>query len=105
MRARVFGAHQATGQVLLFLDSHCEVNKDWLRPLLEPIYLNHKLITVPMIDIINHNTFEYSSSPLVKGGFNWGLHFKWDSISKNALTTKEDFIKPIPLVYFVLIFP
>jgi len=61
------------------LDSHIEVNQDWIEPLLQ------------IIDIINADTFEYTSSPLVRGGFIWGLHFRWDVIPKSMLQTDEDY--------------
>ena len=71
------------------------MNVGWLEPLLSRIQKDRTRVTVPVIDIINSDTFEYSSSPLVRGGFNWGLHFKWENVPKNLLNTDEDFVKPI----------
>ncbi|XP_053213335.1 polypeptide N-acetylgalactosaminyltransferase 35A-like [Panonychus citri] len=96
IKARIYGSKYATGEVLVFLDSHVEVNVDWLRPLLQRIHDDKKIVAVPIIDIISHNTFEYSASPLVRGGFNWGLHFKWDSIPRHLLRNSEDYVKPVP---------
>ncbi|XP_030846376.1 polypeptide N-acetylgalactosaminyltransferase 11 [Strongylocentrotus purpuratus] len=95
IRARTIGARYATGDVLMFLDSHCEVNEQWLEPLLERIKADSHTVVCPIIDIINHDTFAYTASPLVKGGFNWGMHFKWDTIRSRQLVGKEDYVKPI----------
>lgn len=81
--------------MLVFLDSHIEVNCDWLQPLLARIAESRSTVAVPIIDIINSDTFEYSASPLVRGGFNWGLHFKWENLPTGTLAVEEDFVKPI----------
>lgn len=94
IRSRVYGARKATGDVLVFLDSHIEVNKQWIEPLLNLIKHNRTAVAVPIIDIINADTFVYSSSPLVRGGFNWGLHYRWDNIPKDLLLKEEDFAGP-----------
>lgn len=95
IRSRVAGSRKANGDVLVFLDSHIEVNVGWLEPLLLRIKENRTRVAIPIIDIINADTFAYTASPLVRGGFNWGLHFKWESLPKGTLSTAEDFIQPI----------
>lgn len=95
IRGRMIGASHATGKVLVFLDSHCEVNEVWLQPLLVPIQESHKTVVCPVIDIISADTLTYSSSPVVRGGFNWGLHFKWDLVPSSELEGPEGAAAPI----------
>lgn len=48
IRSRIQGADVAQAGVLTFLDSHCEVNKDWLLPLLQRI----KEVSAPLGDVL-----------------------------------------------------
>ncbi|XP_076827375.1 polypeptide N-acetylgalactosaminyltransferase 11 isoform X2 [Brachyhypopomus gauderio] len=93
IRGRMIGASHATGEVLVFLDSHCEVNEAWLQPLLTPIKENRHTVVCPVIDIISADTLVYSPSPIVRGGFNWGLHFKWDPVPLPELNNPSGAIR------------
>lgn len=95
IRGRMIGASHATGEVLVFLDSHCEVNQAWLQPLLAPIQRDRHTVVCPVIDIISADTLSYSPSPIVRGGFNWGLHFKWDPVPPSELSGPEGTSGPI----------
>ncbi|XP_030624152.1 polypeptide N-acetylgalactosaminyltransferase 11 [Chanos chanos] len=95
IRGRMIGASHATGEVLVFLDSHCEVNEEWLQPLLTPIKKNRRTVVCPVIDIISADTLVYSPSPIVRGGFNWGLHFKWDPVPMSELNSPDGAVAPI----------
>lgn len=94
IRSRVFGARQSKGDVLLFLDSHIEANVGYIEPLLSRIKDDRTVLAIPVIDIINPDTFVYTPSPLVRGGFNWGLHFKWDNLPEGTLVKDADFLGP-----------
>lgn len=89
IRGRMIGANHATGPVLVFLDSHCEVNVAWLEPLLSLIRSDRRTVVCPVIDIISADTLRYSPSPIVRGGFNWGLHFRWDPVPAGELRGRE----------------
>uniref|UniRef100_G3NQ11 Polypeptide N-acetylgalactosaminyltransferase n=1 Tax=Gasterosteus aculeatus TaxID=69293 RepID=G3NQ11_GASAC len=95
IRGRMIGASHAAGEVLVFLDSHCEVNQAWLQPLLAPIQKDRRTVVCPVIDIISADTLSYSPSPIVRGGFNWGLHFKWDPVPPAELNKPEGATGPI----------
>ncbi|XP_046388177.1 N-acetylgalactosaminyltransferase 7 [Ischnura elegans] len=93
IRTRAKGAKEARGEVILFLDAHCEVNKNWLPPLLAPIYKNRTVMTVPVIDGIDHNTFEYrpvyQDEHHYRGIFEWGMLYKENELPPQEAATRE----------------
>ncbi|EGD81824.1 hypothetical protein PTSG_02538 [Salpingoeca rosetta] len=98
IRAKVFGAEQAKGKVVTFLDSHCECNVGWLEPLLERIYLDRTTVVTPVIDNIDKKTFAYTGSPTVitRGIFTWSLTFSWLDLPWFEQKKRKDPIAPLP---------
>uniref|UniRef100_A0A8C5XXI1 Polypeptide N-acetylgalactosaminyltransferase like 5 n=1 Tax=Microcebus murinus TaxID=30608 RepID=A0A8C5XXI1_MICMU len=95
IRARLIGASRASGDVLVFLDSHCEVNRGWLEPLLAAIAKDPKMVVCPLIDVIDETTLEYTPSPVVRGAFDWNLQFKWDNVFSYEMDGPDGPTKPI----------
>jgi len=95
IRARILGARNATGDALVFLDSHVECNIEWLQPLMQQIKDSQTNVATPIIDSIDPDTFTYKPSPLVRGGMNMGLIFKWAGLPDNYLDKPEKFSEPI----------
>lgn len=96
IKARVLGAENANGEVLTFLDAHCECTIGWLESLLDRIADNPTRVVCPVIDIISDETFAYVKSfELHWGALNWQLHFRWYTLSGSELMKrKKDIIQP-----------
>lgn len=73
------GANNASGEVLTFLDAHCECTIGYLEPLLSRVKEDRKNVVCPVIDIISDQNFGYLKSfELHWGAFNWQLHFRYE---------------------------
>ena len=78
IRARLAGVDEADGDVLIFLDSHCECMTGWLEPLLHRISQDRRRIVAPAIDAVSWFDFSYHMTQSRKvGGFNWNLDYRW----------------------------
>ena len=87
MKARVQGAKNASGEILVFFDAHVEVTTGWLEPLIEIIALNRTTVAVPVIDYINKDTFQYEKTEDYnqRSGFDLGLYHAWIGSHPNTM--------------------
>lgn len=83
--------------VVTFLDAHCEVNIGWLEPLLERIYHDKSTVVCPEIDVISDENFEYQHGPsgIMRGIFNWDLHFRWRAVSQEEQKRRKSQTDPV----------
>ena len=73
MVARTQGALVATGETLTFLDSHIEVTRGWLEPLMARIAEDKRHVVMPQIDGIDADTFAYRIGGIDILAFSWTL--------------------------------
>ena len=68
VRSRIYGALNAAGPILTFLDSHIECNVDWIEPLLYQLTQKPRGIVSPIIDPIKAEDLMYKvASSNIKG--------------------------------------
>uniref|UniRef100_A0A0N5AKT4 Polypeptide N-acetylgalactosaminyltransferase n=1 Tax=Syphacia muris TaxID=451379 RepID=A0A0N5AKT4_9BILA len=91
IRAKLEGAKAASGEVIVFLDSHCEANAGWLEPLLHRIKQKRTAVVCPTIDSISDTTLEYlGGSANGIGTFWWSLHYKMDPIPEREKKRRKN---------------
>lgn len=109
------GAKICNGQIITFLDAHCECARGWLEPLLAEIKddrwvyfyfitcqqngifalfyydcLYRTKVVCPIIDVISDETFQYiAASDLTWGGFNWRLNFRWYKVPQREINRRN----------------
>uniref|UniRef100_A0A2C9JJC3 Polypeptide N-acetylgalactosaminyltransferase n=1 Tax=Biomphalaria glabrata TaxID=6526 RepID=A0A2C9JJC3_BIOGL len=90
--ARTRGAEHSTGDVIVFLDAHCECNKNWLPPLLARIRYDRTILAVPIVDGINWDNMAYY--PVYdhhhhRGIFEWGFLYKEGLVPQKVLDQRK----------------
>ncbi|XP_038596842.1 polypeptide N-acetylgalactosaminyltransferase 15 isoform X1 [Tachyglossus aculeatus] len=96
IRGRMLGAARAAGDVLVFMDSHCECHRGWLEPLLSRIASNRNRVVTPVLDVIDWKTFQYfHSEDLQQGVFDWKLDFHWALLPEQERKVRQSPISPI----------
>ncbi|XP_071380956.1 polypeptide N-acetylgalactosaminyltransferase 6 [Centroberyx affinis] len=98
--ARLLGASIAQGEVLTFLDAHCECFHGWLEPLLARIVEEPTAVVSPEITTIDLNTFQFnkpvaSAHAFNRGNFDWSLTFGWEAIPEEARKKRKDETYPV----------
>ncbi|XP_074538251.1 polypeptide N-acetylgalactosaminyltransferase 6 [Halichoeres trimaculatus] len=98
--ARMLGASVAQGEVLTFLDAHCECFHGWLEPLLARIVEEPTAVVSPEIVTIDLNNFHFSkplpnSRAYNRGNFDWSLTFGWEPIPESAKKLRKDETYPV----------
>nr|XP_055044391.1 polypeptide N-acetylgalactosaminyltransferase 6-like [Misgurnus anguillicaudatus] len=98
--ARLLGAREAGGEVLVFLDSHCECFYGWLEPLLARLVQEPTTVVSPNIAVINNNNLQFmkpapSGRTHSRGNFNWVLSFGWETIPENERVKLKDETYPV----------
>ncbi|KYB25760.1 putative polypeptide N-acetylgalactosaminyltransferase 9 isoform X1 [Tribolium castaneum] len=98
IRARLLGAAHAEGEVLTYLDSHCECTTGWLEPLLDRIARDPTTVVCPVIDVIDDTTLEYhfhDSGGVNVGGFDWNLQFNWHAVPEHEKKRHKNPAEPV----------
>uniref|UniRef100_A0AAR5Q0S1 Polypeptide N-acetylgalactosaminyltransferase n=1 Tax=Dendroctonus ponderosae TaxID=77166 RepID=A0AAR5Q0S1_DENPD len=98
IRARLLGYEHASGEVLTYLDSHCECTTGWLEPLLDRIARNSTTVVCPVIDVIDDTSLAYiyhDSAGVNVGGFDWNLQFNWHAVPQHEKKRHSNTAEPV----------
>lgn len=84
IKAKLLGAEKSVGEIIVFLDSHCEPVDGWLEPLAHYLKYDRTAAAIPIIDAIDDKTLQYMGGPgdveIDVGSFTWTGMFIWDKL-------------------------
>lgn len=95
--ARLRGARRAKSEVLVFLDSHIEVNVGWLPPLIERVSDDPTVVASPVVAVIDKNSLNVqgvSNYDLPYGMFAWDMNFRWSYVQREPAPWQAPSPKP-----------
>ncbi|XP_010895987.2 polypeptide N-acetylgalactosaminyltransferase 6-like isoform X2 [Esox lucius] len=96
--ARLLGAQAAQGEILTFLDAHCECLDGWLQPLLARIVEEPTAVVSPEIVVIDQNNLKFvkpTGRARNRGNFDWNLTFGWELIPEKYQKQRKNETYPV----------
>ena len=100
-KAKAFGAEHLRMEkvdVLVFLDAHVLVSKDWLIPLTTQLTKHTESIVYPVSDIIDGSTGDLIKSANAIGAFDWALNFRWEILPSEQVRPMMSFSRTVQSV-------
>lgn len=100
IRARSIGGKKAVGEILVYLDAHCEVEPNWLPPLITPIRNDRRACTVPLIDVIDGNKYTFTEQAggdhdgFARGAWDWSFMWKRIPLTKREKSRRKHLTEP-----------
>lgn len=98
MLSRMWGAVNAKGPVLVFIDCHMEVMPGFLEPLLDRIARNRNSSAIPTISGLDRETlkFHINNDPktFARHGFAWNMDHTWISVPEYERKRHKDLWEP-----------
>jgi len=93
IRAKTKGVEAAKAPVLVFMEAHCIVNRQWLQPLLQRLVVNPKTLAMPFLDYIPADNWQgYTKGATGYWRFEWNLNL----IQTNPGGVLKDTAEPYP---------
>uniref|UniRef100_A0A5K3F8F6 Glyco_trans_2-like domain-containing protein n=2 Tax=Mesocestoides corti TaxID=53468 RepID=A0A5K3F8F6_MESCO len=106
IRSRLIGVNEASGDILIFADSHIRFAKNWLKPIILRLlsyqrFENQRglLVLSPFISAFTENGQEYPAVEYLRGGFTWDLSFVWEPMNENEKDTLNSFGRQMNLTW------
>lgn len=97
-KSRIVGADNTTGEFLIIIDGHIEVNYNFLPPLLEPMVEDYRTIACPVVDIIDREDFRITTIPPERNAFSWTMRNEHLPIfEKDRANLPEPYNTPVML--------
>ena len=96
-RARIIGAAYAKADIIVYVDSHVEVNQAWLEPIASHIYHHPRTVVMAVLDTISDSDFSVTKTYTgFHGGFSWNLEFYWKPLPDHVKKKRKREIDPMP---------
>lgn len=78
IKSKTEGGNIAKSDMIMFLDAHVKPEWNWAEPILKHMNINYKRVVVPLIPILDGQTWEPNLNAVgTKMMFDWTLFFQW----------------------------